>query len=133
MTPRYVIRPDPEGFTITDIWTGQPAVLATLPQTGLSQADADHTADLLNRTPAERDATASRRGRRDDPRDVRFRRPEVRGADRDPVSGPQGPGSGGVRLLADPPIVLAASNSLLALGMTGGTTRRPPPVAADPR
>lgn len=59
MTERYVIRPDPEGFRVTDIWTGQPATLAMTPQTGLSQEDAEHTAALLNEASAERDAPAS--------------------------------------------------------------------------
>ncbi|OHB26300.1 MAG: hypothetical protein A2790_20280 [Phenylobacterium sp. RIFCSPHIGHO2_01_FULL_69_31] len=54
MSPRYVIRPDAEGFTIQDIWTGQAAVVAMTPQTGMSLADAEHTASLLNAADAER-------------------------------------------------------------------------------
>lgn len=53
MMARYVIRPDREGFSVCDNWTGQPAVIAMTPQTGLSQEDAEHTRDLLN-TRAER-------------------------------------------------------------------------------
>lgn len=46
---RFVIRPDREGFSVIDIWTGEPAVIAMAPQTGLAQEDAEHTAQLLNR------------------------------------------------------------------------------------
>ncbi|HEY8570911.1 hypothetical protein [Phenylobacterium sp.] len=49
MIDRYLVRPDREGFTVSDIWTGEPAVIAMVPQTGLSREDAEHTADLLNR------------------------------------------------------------------------------------
>ena len=48
MTPRFVIRPDRESFSVCDSWTGQPAVIAMTPQTGLSREDAEHTAGLLN-------------------------------------------------------------------------------------
>lgn len=48
MTDRYRVRPDPRGFSVQDIWTGEPAVIALVPQTGLSQEDAEHTAALLN-------------------------------------------------------------------------------------
>lgn len=53
MEPRFVIRPDREGYSVRDLWTGQLAVLAGTPQAGLSQQDAEHTAQLLNRTAAE--------------------------------------------------------------------------------
>lgn len=53
MEPRFVIRPDGEGYSVRDLWTGQPAVLAATPQKGLSQEDAEHTAALLNQTAAE--------------------------------------------------------------------------------
>lgn len=53
MDQRYVIRPDSQGYTVRDLWSGEPARLAGSPQTGLSQDDAEHTADLLNRTSAE--------------------------------------------------------------------------------
>lgn len=49
---RFVIRPDHEGFSVIDIWTGEPAVIAMTPQTGMPQEDADHTAGLLNRRAA---------------------------------------------------------------------------------
>ncbi|WP_334163737.1 hypothetical protein [Phenylobacterium sp.] len=48
MAERYHVRPDREGFTVYDLWTGEAAVIAMTPQTGLSREDADHTADLLN-------------------------------------------------------------------------------------
>lgn len=48
MDERYHVRPDREGFTVYDVWTGEAAVIAMTPQTGLSREDADHTADLLN-------------------------------------------------------------------------------------
>lgn len=49
MIHRYVIRPDREGYSVCDTWTGEAAVIAMTPQTGLSQEDAEHTAALLNR------------------------------------------------------------------------------------
>jgi hypothetical protein len=49
MAERFVIRPDREGYSVCDLWTGEPAVIAMVPQTGLSQQDAEHTAALLNR------------------------------------------------------------------------------------
>jgi len=48
MAERFVIRPDRAGYSVGDLWTGEPAVIAMLPQTGLSQDDAEHTASLLN-------------------------------------------------------------------------------------
>lgn len=52
MSERYTIRPDARGFTVLDLELAGPATLASLPQTGLSRADAEHTADLLNRQDA---------------------------------------------------------------------------------
>jgi hypothetical protein len=49
MIERYQVRPDRDGHTVYDIWTGEAAVIAMAPQTGLSKEDADHTAVLLNR------------------------------------------------------------------------------------
>lgn len=48
-TDRFLIRPDRAGWTVYEVWTGEPAVIALTPQTGLSEADATHTAGLLNR------------------------------------------------------------------------------------
>jgi hypothetical protein len=49
MLERFVIRPDSEGYSVVDIWTGEAAVIAMVPQTGISEEDAQHTAELLNR------------------------------------------------------------------------------------
>ena len=46
---RYLTRPDRDGFSVFDVWTGEAAVIAMVPQTGLSQQDAEDTAVLLNR------------------------------------------------------------------------------------
>jgi hypothetical protein len=48
-TDRFAIRRDRTAWSVYEIWTGEPAVIALVPQTGLSQEDAQHTADLLNR------------------------------------------------------------------------------------
>jgi hypothetical protein len=48
-TERFSVRRDPAGWTVYEVWTGEPAVIALVPQTGLSEEDAKHTADLLNR------------------------------------------------------------------------------------
>jgi len=48
MPERFVIRPDPDGFRVVDIWTGEVAIVARLPQKGLSERDAVHVAGLLN-------------------------------------------------------------------------------------
>ena len=45
---RFAVRPDATGWTVFELWTGNPAVIATVPQTGLSEDDARHTAGLLN-------------------------------------------------------------------------------------
>ena len=57
MTQRFVVRPDPQGFSVIDIWTGEPAVLAMAPQTGLAEVDAKHTSDLFNRFARNGDRT----------------------------------------------------------------------------
>ena len=49
MTQRFAIRADPEGFSVYDLWTGETAVIAMTPQSGISREDAEHTAELLNR------------------------------------------------------------------------------------
>jgi len=48
-TDRFALRPDRSGWTVYEVWTGEPAVIAMVSQTGLSEEDAQHTADLLNR------------------------------------------------------------------------------------
>ena len=55
MSPRYTIHPDRQGFSVTDSWTGQPAVIAMDPQTGLSKDDAEHLVALLNKRAAQGD------------------------------------------------------------------------------
>lgn len=47
-TKRYGVRPDGKGWTVFEAWTGQPVMLAMKRQVGLSQADAQHTAELMN-------------------------------------------------------------------------------------
>ena len=49
---RYVVRPAGRQFRVVDIWTGETAVIAMTPQDDLSEADASHTAELLNRRAA---------------------------------------------------------------------------------
>lgn len=56
MEDRYALRPDATGYTLLDRLTGEPAVIASLPQRGLSREDAEHTIALLN----ERDAQSGR-------------------------------------------------------------------------
>jgi len=48
MLARYDIRPDSEGWSVFDIWTGEPVVIAFMPQTGIDIQDADELADALN-------------------------------------------------------------------------------------
>ena len=49
MIARYDLREDSNGWTVFDVWTGQPAVIHGVPQTGLEVQDADEVADLLTR------------------------------------------------------------------------------------
>lgn len=58
MNERFVIRPDQGGFSVCDMWTGEAAIIAMTPQTGLSQEDAEHTAELLNRRATAGDRAA---------------------------------------------------------------------------
>lgn len=50
---RFIIRPDGDGFSVYDVVTGSVAVIAMSAQAGLSRADAEHTAELLNRRAGE--------------------------------------------------------------------------------
>jgi hypothetical protein len=50
---RYTTRPDRDGFSVFDLWTGEVAVVAMTPQSRLSREDAEHTAELLNRRASE--------------------------------------------------------------------------------
>ena len=56
-TSRFALRRDRSGWTVYEIWTGEAAVIAMTPQTGLTQEDAQHTADLLNRRARNGDRT----------------------------------------------------------------------------
>jgi hypothetical protein len=49
MAQRFSVRPDPSGHSVIDLSTGEIVVLAATPQRGLSQADAEHLAAMLNR------------------------------------------------------------------------------------
>lgn len=48
MENQFATRPDPNGFSVVDQTTGEVVAIASIRQTGLTQADADHTASLLN-------------------------------------------------------------------------------------
>lgn len=49
MNERYDIREDYEGWTVFDIFTGRPVVIANVLQVGLEIQDANDLADLLNK------------------------------------------------------------------------------------
>jgi hypothetical protein len=49
MSERYAVRPDPKGFSVFDSMTGETVAIAMTAQGGLSEEDARHTADMLNR------------------------------------------------------------------------------------
>jgi hypothetical protein len=48
MTQRYDIREDDAGWTVFDIFTGEPVVISLVPQTGLDIQDAVELAELLH-------------------------------------------------------------------------------------
>jgi hypothetical protein len=54
---RYAMRPDQKGWTVFEIWSGKPATVAMVAQTGLSEADAKHTTTLLNGAARRGDAS----------------------------------------------------------------------------
>ncbi len=54
---RYAMRADQKGWTVFEIWSGKPATVAMVAQTGMSEADAKHTADLLNGSARRGDAS----------------------------------------------------------------------------
>ena len=54
MAQRYDIRPDDEGFTVFDVFTGQPVVIHDVPQVGLEIHDANDLAELLDQPSAPR-------------------------------------------------------------------------------
>jgi hypothetical protein len=59
-TDRYGVRADPNGFTVFVVYTGEAAVMGGQRQTGLSEADARHTADLLNKQAKQGDSSMRR-------------------------------------------------------------------------
>jgi len=57
---RYAVRPDSGGWTVYEVWSGNPALVAARPQVGLSEADALHTAALLNKQSRRGDSSMRR-------------------------------------------------------------------------
>lgn len=51
MENRFAIRPDPSGFSVFDLTTGETLVIAAARQSGLSLQDAEHTAAVFNKAP----------------------------------------------------------------------------------
>lgn len=45
----FAIRPDPGGFSVYDLTTGETLMIAMERQSGLSREDAEHTATVFNR------------------------------------------------------------------------------------
>lgn len=54
---RFAIRPDGKGWTVFEMWTGEPVILAQDRQVGLSEKDAQHTAELMNRRALDGDSS----------------------------------------------------------------------------
>lgn len=48
MLERYSLRKETGGWTVFDVWTGQPVVIARQPQTGLNRKAAGELTALLN-------------------------------------------------------------------------------------
>jgi hypothetical protein len=57
MPKRYDLREDREGWTVFDIFTGEPVVISAVPQTGLDIQDADELAELLDHKAFANDRT----------------------------------------------------------------------------
>ena len=57
MPKRYDVREDREGWTVFDVFTGQPVVISAVPQTGLDIQDADELAELLDHKALANDRT----------------------------------------------------------------------------
>lgn len=55
---RFVIRPGGTGYRVVDVWTGETVVIAMTPQDGMSEADARHTARMINDRAARGERTA---------------------------------------------------------------------------
>ncbi|MDB5463612.1 MAG: hypothetical protein JWP28_2615 [Phenylobacterium sp.] len=58
---RYALRADGPGWTVYELWSGNPAAVAGVPQTGLSEDDARHMAALLNAQSRRGDSSMRRR------------------------------------------------------------------------
>ncbi len=56
-TRRYGVRADGKGWTVFEAWSGEPVVLAQAQQVGLSEVDAQHTAELMNRRALDGDTS----------------------------------------------------------------------------
>jgi len=48
MTKRHDVREDREGWTVFDVFTGEPVVIGMVTQTGLDVQDANELAELLD-------------------------------------------------------------------------------------
>ena len=57
MPQRYDIREDREGWTVFDLFTGEPVVISDVLQTGLDIQDADELAQLLEHMAFAHDRT----------------------------------------------------------------------------
>jgi hypothetical protein len=58
---RYALRADGPGWTVYEVWSGNPVVVAGMPQAGLSEIDAKHMAGLLNTQSHKGDSSMRRR------------------------------------------------------------------------
>ena len=58
---RFATRADPAGWTVYEIWTGKPATIGAVPQTGLTEQDATHTVNLLNKQARKGDSSMRKR------------------------------------------------------------------------
>jgi ferric-dicitrate binding protein FerR (iron transport regulator) len=58
-TERFRVEPDATGFSVIDVSTGEPAAFANRPQSGISEADAEAIAEVLNRRDLSSRAAAS--------------------------------------------------------------------------
>jgi hypothetical protein len=57
---RYVLRFDGSAWTVYEVWSGKPVVVAGVPQTRLSEDDAKHMAALLNTRSHQGDSSMRR-------------------------------------------------------------------------
>lgn len=57
MGRRFGIKPDDAGWTVFDIFTGTPVVIAKVPQIGLQFQDAGELAELLDKPALRADRT----------------------------------------------------------------------------